>query len=194
MTKRYIKRYILSLRKRETKKSIKKIYLCTYLWIKKFPCESATLVNWVNQSFQIIRTRTFVSIGTATSILRASQIFFFFFFLAILAIPIGSVFVVMVSIHGKVLVGFRLEFLQLGHVTLDNDSRCDLRGHTFRGRVTSDPGSILSTPGTLFRVFLRHSDHFVGTPLERISTTTSAFIYDVRFALPISTISRTWQW
>lgn len=120
--------------------------------------------------------------------------FFFFFFLAILAIPIGSVFVVMVSIHGKVLVGFRLEFLQLGHVTLDNDSRCDLRGHTFRGRVTSDPGSILSTPGTLFRVFLRHSDHFVGTPLERISTTTSAFIYDVRFALPISTISRTWQW
>lgn len=79
MTKRYIKRYILSLRKRETKKSIKKIYLCTYLWIKKFPCESATSVNWVNQSFQIIRTRTFVSIGTATSILRASQIFFFLF-------------------------------------------------------------------------------------------------------------------
>ena len=53
----------------------------TFVDIKKFPSESATLVNWVNQSFQIIRTRTFVSIGTATSILRASQIFFFSFFL-----------------------------------------------------------------------------------------------------------------
>ena len=80
----------------------------TFVDIKKFPSESATLVNWVNQSFQIIRTRTFVSIGTATSILRASQIFFFFFsfflfsfFLAKSAIPIGPVFAVVVSIRRK---------------------------------------------------------------------------------------------
>lgn len=40
--------------KRQKKKSIKKIYVCTYLWIKKFLSESATLADWVS-FFQIIR-------------------------------------------------------------------------------------------------------------------------------------------
>lgn len=79
-TKRYYKRYILSLSKRETKKSIKKIYVCTYLWIKKFPSLSQQHW-WIGyQSFQIIYTRTFVFHRNSYKYLAGFSNFFFFFF------------------------------------------------------------------------------------------------------------------
>lgn len=64
---------VLFYLKKKEKESIKKIYVCTHSWIKKFLPESATVVNWVS----IFLNRAFVSIGTATGILQASLFFFF---------------------------------------------------------------------------------------------------------------------
>lgn len=158
--------------------------------------ESATLVNWVS----IFSNHIYSYICFPSEQLQVScgLLKFFFFFFSFSRDISNSNWPSFswwrFRYIGKFSSFRRFEFLQLGHVTLDNDSRCDLSGHTFRGRVTTSDARSILTPDSLFRVFLRHSDHFVGTPLERISTTTSAFIYDVRFALPISTISRTWQW
>lgn len=39
---------VLFYLKEKEKESIKKIYVCTHSWIKKFLFESTTVVNWVS--------------------------------------------------------------------------------------------------------------------------------------------------